>query len=119
MLALALALSLAPPAAAQDEDDDRTTVLRDSEAELLFRDISRPLIIAAGLDPGSVDVVLVNDSDINAFVATGQRVYIHSGLILAADDVNELQGVIAHELGHVAGGHSIRLQSGRQPGEQT
>ena len=112
MLALALALSLAPPAAAQDEDGERTTVLRDSETELLFRDISRPLIIAAGLAPGSVDVVLVNDGDINAFVATGQRVYIHSGLILAADDVNELQGVIGHELGHVAGGHALRLQSG-------
>ncbi|MBA3526910.1 MAG: M48 family metalloprotease [Sphingomonas sp.] len=114
MLALALTLGFAPPAAAQDEDEDgaRTTVLRDSEAELLFRDISRPLIRAAGLNPASVDVVLVNDPEINAFVSSGQRVYIHSGLILATKDVNELQGVIAHELGHVAGGHSIRLQGG-------
>ena len=109
MLALALTLSIAPPAAAEEA---RTTVLRDSEAELLFRDISKPLIRAAGLTPASVDVVLVNDPEINAFVSSGQRVYIHSGLILEADDVNELQGVIAHELGHVAGGHSIRLQQG-------
>ncbi len=111
MLALALTLGFAPPAAAQEEGR-RTTVLRDSEAELLFRDLSSPLIRAAGLNPASVDVVLVNDPEINAFVSSGQRVYIHSGLILAAEDVNELQGVIAHELGHVAGGHSIRLQSG-------
>ncbi|MEJ7777516.1 MAG: M48 family metalloprotease [Sphingomicrobium sp.] len=109
MLALALTMSLVPPAAAQEA---RTTVLRDAEAELLFRDLSRPLISAAGLSPASVDVVLVNDPEINAFVTAGQRVFIHSGLILAADDVNELQGVIAHELGHVAGGHSIRLQQG-------
>jgi predicted Zn-dependent protease len=112
MLALALTLGVAPPAAAQSDDEPGITVLRDAEAELLFRDISRPLIIAAGMNPASVDVVLINDPEINAFVSSGQRVYIHSGLILAAEDVGELQGVVAHELGHVAGGHSIRLQQG-------
>jgi len=110
MLALILAASSWQPAAAQEES--RLSVLRDSETELLFRDISRPLVQAAGLDPGSVDVVLLNDREINAFVATGQAVYIQSGLLIAADDVGQLQGVIAHELGHVAGGHSIRLQEG-------
>jgi predicted Zn-dependent protease len=86
--------------------------LRDSETELLFKDIARPLIIADSLDPNSVNVVLLNDSEINAFVDRGQTVYIQSGLIQAVDNVNQLQGVIAHELGHVAGGHSIRLQQG-------
>jgi predicted Zn-dependent protease len=57
-------------------------------------------------------VVLLNDPTINAFVATGQTVYLQSGLLMAADNVNQLQGVIAHELGHVAGGHSIRIQQG-------
>ena len=107
MLALLLTVAAARPAAAQ-------SVLRDSETELLFRDISRPLINAAGLDPASVDVVLLGDPEINAFVATGQAVYIQSGLIQAADNVNQLQGVIAHELGHVAGGHSIRIQEGQK-----
>jgi predicted Zn-dependent protease len=105
MVALLLAFAAAQPAAAQ-------SVLRDSETELLFRDISSPLITAAGLDPKSTQVVLLNDPEINAFVATGQTVYIQSGLLLAADNVNQVQGVIAHELGHVAGGHSIRMQSG-------
>jgi predicted Zn-dependent protease len=109
MLALLLAMSAWQPAAAQEAD---ASVLRDSETELLFKDVSRPLIQAAGLDPNSVRVVLLNDPEINAFVATGQTVYIQSGLIQAADNVNQLQGVIAHELGHVAGGHSIRLQEG-------
>ena len=77
-----------------------------------------PLIEAAGLNPENVDVVLVDDPEINAFVASGQMVYIHSGLITAADNVNELQGVIAHELGHVAGGHSIRFSEGARPGQQ-
>ena len=71
-----------------------------------------PLIKAAGLDPKSVKVVLLNDPEINAFVAQGQTVYLSPGLIFAADNVGQVQGVIAHELGHVAGGHSIRMQQG-------
>ena len=110
MLALLLVMTSWQPAAAQD--DSGPSILRDSETELLFKDVSRPLIQAAGLDPNSVNVVLLNDPEINAFVATGQTVYIQSGLILAADNVNQLQGVIAHELGHVAGGHSIRMGDG-------
>lgn len=105
MLGLALFFAAAPPAVAQ-------SLLRDSETEKLFKDISDPLIVAAGLDPKSVKVVLVNDPEINAFVAQGQVVYIHSGLLTASDNVNQLQGVIAHELGHVAGGHAIRIYDG-------
>lgn len=81
------------------------SILRDAETESLFADISRPIIAAAGLAPNNVKVVLINDPSINAFVAGGQIVYIHSGLIDAADNANEVQGVIAHELGHVVGGH--------------
>jgi predicted Zn-dependent protease len=112
MLALMLSLAAVRPAFAQDDSSGGPSVLRDSETELLFRDVSRPLIKAGGLDPNSVEVVLLNDPEINAFVDRGQTVYIQSGLLMAADNVNELQGVIAHELGHVVGGHSIRLQQG-------
>ena len=104
MLALLLGFAAAKPAVAQ-------SVLRDSETELLFRDISRPLIEAAKLDP-KTNVVLLNDPEINAFVAGGQTVYIQSGLLTASDNVGQLQAVIAHELGHVAGGHAIRIQDG-------
>jgi predicted Zn-dependent protease len=110
MMALILATVAVRPAYAQD--DSGPSVLRDSETELLFKDVARPLIKAGDLDPNSVNVVLLNDPEINAFVATGQTVYIQSGLIQAADNVGQLQGVIAHELGHVAGGHSIRLGEG-------
>jgi predicted Zn-dependent protease len=111
MMALILATVAVRPATAQ-QDDSGPSVLRDSETELLFKEVARPLIKAANLDPNSVQVVLLNDPEINAFVATGQTVYIQSGLIQSADNVGQLQGVIAHELGHVAGGHSIRLQEG-------
>ena len=110
MMAILLSVAAVRPVAAQDSGGP--SVLRDSETELMFKDVSRPLIQAAGLDPANVNVVLLNDPEINAFVAGGQTVYIQSGLIQAADNVNQLQGVIAHELGHVAGGHSIRLGDG-------
>ena len=88
------------------------SILRDAETEALFRDMSAPLIAAAGLDPANVDIVLINDPSINAFVAGGQAVYIHSGLINASDTANQVQGVIAHELGHVTGGHAISIGDG-------
>ena len=88
------------------------SILRDAETEALFRDMSAPLIKAAGLDPANVDIVLINDPSINAFVAGGQAVYIHSGLINASDTANQVQGVIAHELGHVTGGHAISIGDG-------
>jgi predicted Zn-dependent protease len=87
-------------------------ILRDAETEALLAEMSRPLIVAAGLQPQSVRIVLVQDKSINAFVAGGQIVYIHSGLIDAASDANEVQGVIAHELGHVVGGHAVFNRDG-------
>lgn len=90
------------------------SILRDAETEALLNDMAAPLVEAAGLVPGNVDIVLINDNSINAFVAGGQVIYIHSGLINAADTANEVQGVIAHELGHITGGHINRLQEGMQ-----
>ena len=104
LLTLSFALVL-QPAMAQ-------SILRDAETEALFRDMSRPLIEAAGLRPENVSIVLVGDRTVNAFVAGGQIVYIHSGLITAADNANEVQGVIAHELGHITGGHIVRFGEG-------
>jgi len=115
MLALALALAGWQPASAQDDQQDSgPQILRDTETERLFHDMSLPLIQAAGLDPGSVKVVLLNDPEINAFVSQGQTVYVQSGLLEAADNVNQLQGVVAHELGHVVAGDSIRSGSGQK-----
>jgi len=106
LMFLALAIFAgAQPARAQ-------SILRDAETEAFLRDISRPLIVAAGLQPENVRVVLIGNSEINAFVAGGQIVYIHSGLFTSAENVNELQGVIAHELGHITGGHILRSQEG-------
>lgn len=88
------------------------SVLRDAETEALFDDMAAPLAKAAGLAPGNLQIVLLNDKNINAFVAGGQIVYLHSGLIAAADNANEVQGVIAHEIGHIEGGHIVRFGEG-------
>src|SRR5947209_750220 len=89
-------------------------ILRDAETETLFRDMERPIIQAAGLRPENVQVLVLQDRSINAFVAGGQIVYVHSGLIVAADNVNQVQGVVAHELGHIVGGHVIRMAEGER-----
>lgn len=104
LISLSFAVVL-QPAAAQ-------SILRDAETEALLRDISRPLIEAAGLRPEDVKFVMIHDRSVNAFVAGGQIVYLHSGLLEAATNANEVQGVVAHELGHVTGGHIIRFQEG-------
>ena len=105
--ALVLAASSSPVAA--------QSVLRDAETEALFHDMAAPIVTAGGLDPKAVDLILLNEGSINAFVAGGQAIYIHSGLINAADNVQEVQGVIAHELGHITGGHVIRGDEGGKP----
>lgn len=96
----AVAMLAIRPVAAQ-------SILRDAETEALLRDMAAPLVAAAGLAPNNVDIVLVNDPSVNAFVAGGQAIYINSGLINTAETANEVQGVIAHELGHISGGHVI------------
>ena len=83
--------------------------LRDAETEALLNDMMAPLVEASELEPGNVEVVLINDPSINAFVAGGQVVYVHSGLINAAETANEVQGVLAHELGHITAGHVVRF----------
>ena len=112
MLALMLGMASVQPVLAQQQQDSGPSVLRDTETELMFKQMATPLIVAAGLDPNSAKVVLVNDPEINAFVATGQTVYVQSGLLEACDNVNQLQGVVAHELGHIVAGDSIRSGQG-------
>ena len=102
---LAMVAIAVRPAAAQ-------SILRDAETEALFQDMMDPLLVAAGLQPGQVRVHLLGDRSINAFVAGSQDIYVFSGLIEAADSAEEVQGVLAHELGHVMGGHAIRINDG-------
>lgn len=83
--------------------------IRDAETEALLRGIAHPLFRAAGVDPALVRITLVEARPINAFVTTGNRMFVNTGLIQQAEGVAELAGVLAHETGHIAGGHVARL----------
>jgi predicted Zn-dependent protease len=86
------------------------TVIRDTEIEADIRTMVSPVWKAAGLEPSSLHVYLVEDKQINSFVAGGQNEFINSGLIMRAESPNQLIGVLAHETGHIAGGHLTRFQ---------
>lgn len=104
--ALALVTCLAPmPAAAQRS----LPLIRDAEIEGLMRLYTQPIFKAAGIRRGVVNVHLINHNSVNAFVAGGQRIFIHTGLLLDSKNPNEVIGVLAHETAHIAGGHLARL----------
>ncbi len=101
VVALAVSLAVAPSLA------NAQSLIRDTEIEeILFRD-SAPILEAAGIDSKSVEILLIGSKELNAFAAP-RVMGFYTGLILESDDPNELQGVIAHEVGHLAGGHSAR-----------
>ncbi|MGH6681919.1 MAG: M48 family metallopeptidase, partial [Bradyrhizobium sp.] len=111
-MAVAAALALAPmtSAFAQSETPGNgLKVLRDTETEQLLRDYARPLLRVAGLAQQHIRVVIVNDSAFNAFVADGHRIFVNYGAILQSQTPNQLIGVLAHETGHLAGGHLARF----------
>ena len=80
-------------------------VIRDTEIENLLRDYAAPIFNAAGINKGSIRIALINDRTFNAFVTNGRRMFINIGALMDARTPNEIIGVIAHESGHVAGGH--------------
>ncbi len=87
------------------------SLIRDTELEIVLRDYGDPLFAAAGLDPKAVQLFIINDPSINAFVTNGQSMYIHTGIIMELEDPNQLIGIMAHETGHIAGGHISRTGS--------
>lgn len=111
-LVVAVTLLVAGPAAALG-------LIRDSEIERTLRDMSRPIFQAAGLPPSSVEIYIVNDRNLNAFVFGGRRIFLNTGLIIQLKTPQELLGVIAHETGHIVGGHEARrrinLQNAQGP----
>lgn len=89
-------------------------LIRDAEIEQILRDYTDPILEAAGLIPEDVGLFIINDQSLNAFVANGQRIHLNTGLIIRSETPGQLKGVIAHETGHIAGGHAAtRAQAAR------
>jgi predicted Zn-dependent protease len=84
-------------------------ILRDTETERLLTEYTRPILRVAGLEKQNIQVVIINDPTFNAFVADGHRIFVNYGAIMQAETPNQLIGVLAHETGHLAGGHLAKL----------
>lgn len=57
------------------------------------------------------DFFIVDDSRVNAFNLPGGLVYVNRGLIAEADSLDQLAGVLAHEIGHGAARHGTQLMT--------
>jgi len=103
LLAALANLSVAPSAAAQ-------SLIRDAEIEATIRGWATPLLRAAGIPPEDVRLHLVRSNELNAFVAGGMRIFIYTGLLQKAETPDQVIGVLAHEIGHIQGGHLARTR---------
>lgn len=101
-------LLAALPATAQNAD---RVIIRDSETEAYLQDLTAPLLKGSQLHHGQVNLIIVQSSEINAFVAGGPNIFLYTGLLDETENPGELLGVIAHELGHISGGHLVGIRS--------
>ncbi len=85
--------------------------IRDAEVENTIRILATPVFKAAGLDPKAIHIYILLDPTVNAFVAGGQNLFLDTGLLLKVQNASQLIGVMAHETGHIAGGHIIRMSN--------
>jgi predicted Zn-dependent protease len=101
---------LLPHGADAQQAQPRRSFIRDAEVENTIHTFTTPLFQAAGLAPDSIRIHLLVDNSLNAFVAGGLNMFIHTGLLIRAETPGQLIGVLAHETGHIAGGHLARMQ---------
>ncbi len=103
--ALALSVMLPLPSFA-----DGMKIIRDEEIEQTLKTYGKPVFDQAGLSVQTVNFILLEETELNAFVAGGQNIFMNSGLLLKTDSAAEVAGVIAHETGHISGGHLFRAK---------
>lgn len=109
---VALAVAALPASAQQ------RSAIRDTEIEAIIHEWADPVFVGMGLEPSEVEILLINDSDLNAFATRGRIMGLNTGLILRTRNPNELLGVIAHEAGHIKNRHTLRdgaQNAGMQP----
>ena len=110
-LCLSTVLALGPtltPTPVRAQEGGGINLIRDTEIEETLHADADPIFTAAGLVPKDVTLMLIGDKDLNAFTVNGQAIFVNTGLIVETANPNQLEGVIAHETGHAAGGHSAR-----------
>ena len=86
------------------------TLISDAETQNYLAKIVKPLFNAAGVRFDAKNIFIVDDNSLNAFVSDGNYLFVHTGTIIQAENTNELAGILAHETGHILGGHIVRLK---------
>jgi len=115
VVGLTLAALVATPAGPAFAQQQGVSIIRDTEIEEILHADGDPIFVAAGLDPKNVQIHIVADTELNAFSTAGQQLFLNTGLIMETKTPNQLIGVMAHETGHIAGGHMARSgEMGRQ-----
>src|SRR5690606_5214198 len=85
-------------------------IIRDAEIENLLRDYTQPILRAAGLGKNNIQVVIINSRAFNAFVMDGRRIFVNAGALMESTVPNQIIGVLAHETGHISGGHLSKMR---------
>ncbi len=109
-----VSMLLVPVTPALAQDGPQLNLIRDTEIEAILHEDMDPVFTAAGVNPKAVHLYIVGDTDMNAFVAGGQNIFVTTGLIVRTQSPNQLIGVLAHETGHMAGGHLARDEQGEK-----
>ncbi|MFL5101231.1 MAG: M48 family metalloprotease [Xanthobacteraceae bacterium] len=110
LTAVGLAAASSPVRAQPRPENVGVPLIRDAEIEQLLRDYTTPILRAAGLGPQNVQVVIINNRAFNAFVMDGRRIFVNSGALFDSTTPNQIIGVLAHESGHIAGGHLAKMR---------
>ncbi len=110
VIAIAATIAAAQIAPAYAQGGRPLPVIRDAEIESILQGYAKPIFRAAGVGSSNIEIILLNDKKFNAFVASGRLMFINIGVLLEAKTANEVIGVLAHETGHIAGGHLARLR---------
>ncbi|MGL9718076.1 MAG: M48 family metalloprotease [Wolbachia sp.] len=84
-------------------------IIRDSEVEVVIKELAQPLFSAAGIDGNRIKVFIINDSSINAFVVDNNSIFIHLGLLQYSTEPYVLLGILAHEIAHISAGHILQM----------
>src|SRR6478672_5459946 len=110
-IAVTPTVAVAPTSARAQSLPPGLPVIRDAEIEQLLRDYTQPILRAAGLAQQNIHVVIINDRTFNAFVIDAKRIFVNAGALMQSQSPNQIIGVLAHETGHIAGGHLSKLRA--------
>src|SRR5262245_57879691 len=110
LTAVAVAAAAGPATSQPRPENAGIPLIRDAEVEQLLREYTQPILRAAGLGSQNVQVVIINERTFNAFVMDGRRIFVNSGALVESTTPNQVIGVLAHEAGHIAGGHLAKMR---------